>query len=114
MQASIHSAHRARKFRILFSSSAFVFVLALAAPAALAAGDSGGDGGDAQKQEKKPIGGQNGTRTNEPDLTPCEPGQVWDAKQHKCLQRHGGVIPDSELTEYAFALAKANRFQEAI
>ena len=31
-----------------------------------------------------------------------------------CLQRHRGVLPDSELTEYAYALAKADRFQEAI
>jgi len=48
------------------------------------------------------------------DLTTCEPGQVWDRKHHKCLQRHSGVVPDPELTEYAYALAKADRFQEAI
>jgi len=39
---------------------------------------------------------------------------VWDTKQHKCLARHSGVLPDPELTEYAFALAKADRYQEAI
>ena len=39
---------------------------------------------------------------------------VWDTKQHKCLARHSGVLPDPELTEYAFALAKAGRYQEAI
>ena len=48
------------------------------------------------------------------DLTTCVPGEVWDTKKHKCLQRHSGVLPDSELTEYAYALAKADRFQEAI
>jgi tetratricopeptide (TPR) repeat protein len=42
------------------------------------------------------------------------PGQVWDAKKHKCLQRHSGVLPDSELTGYANALLKADRFEEAI
>jgi tetratricopeptide (TPR) repeat protein len=117
MQTSVHADRQlARKFRVLFSSSAFVLVLALAAPAALAAGGGGGGGGggDAQKHQKKPAGAQTGTRTNKPDLTTCDPGQVWDAKQHKCLQRHSGVVPDSDLTEYAFALAKANRFQEAI
>jgi tetratricopeptide (TPR) repeat protein len=87
--------------------------LALAAPPALAAGGGGG-GGDTQTHEKKPAGAQTGTRKNKPDLTTCEPGQVWDAKQHKCLQRHGGVVPDSDLSEYPFALAKADRFQEAI
>jgi tetratricopeptide (TPR) repeat protein len=48
------------------------------------------------------------------DLTTCAPGQVWDRKHHRCLQRRSGILPNSELTEYAYALAKANRFQEAI
>ena len=48
------------------------------------------------------------------DLTTCAPGQVWDRKHRRCLQRRSDVLPDSELTEYAFALAKADRFQEAI
>jgi tetratricopeptide (TPR) repeat protein len=48
------------------------------------------------------------------DLTTCNPGQVWDRTKHMCLQRHGGVLPDSDLTEYAYALAKADRFQEAL
>jgi tetratricopeptide (TPR) repeat protein len=103
-------------FRAFLWSSAFVLSLALAAPAALAAGGGGGGGGgDTQTQEKKPAGAQTGTRKNNPhDVTTCEPGQVWDAKQHKCLQRRSGFLPDSELTEYAYALARADRFQEAI
>jgi tetratricopeptide (TPR) repeat protein len=48
------------------------------------------------------------------DLTTCNPGQVWDRKKHKCLQSHSSVLPDPDLTEYAYALAKADRFQEAI
>jgi len=48
------------------------------------------------------------------DLTVCKPGQVWDAKHHKCLVRRAGVLPDAEMTEYAYALAKADRYQEAI
>jgi Flp pilus assembly protein TadD len=39
---------------------------------------------------------------------------VWDTKHRKCLMRHSGVLPDPDLTEYAYALAKANRYQEAI
>ena len=48
------------------------------------------------------------------DLTTCAPGQVWDKKTHKCLERHSGVLPDPALTEYAYSLAKADRYQEAI
>jgi tetratricopeptide (TPR) repeat protein len=50
----------------------------------------------------------------EPDLTICFPGQVWDMEHQKCLERRSGVLPDSELTEYAFALTSADRYQEAI
>jgi len=39
---------------------------------------------------------------------------VWDTKRRKCLTRHSGVLPDSDLTEYAYALARADRYQEAI
>ncbi len=48
------------------------------------------------------------------DLTTCAPGQVWDRKHHRCLRRSSGILPDPDLTEYAYALAKADRFQEAI
>ena len=92
--------------------------LGLSASAALAAGGGGGGGGgggagggasSGSGVETKPHHGVSQT-----DLTTCDPGQVWDAKKHKCLQRHSGVLPDSDLTEYAFALAKADRCQEAI
>ena len=39
---------------------------------------------------------------------------VWDTKHRKCLMRHSDVLPDPDLTEYAYALAKADRYQEAI
>jgi hypothetical protein len=66
------------------------------------AGGGGGGGGTAQR----PF--------NQMDLTTCSYGQVWSAKKHKCLERHSGILPDPELTEYAFALAKAERYQEAL
>ena len=48
------------------------------------------------------------------DLTTCARGEVWDAKDQKCVTKQSGVLPDRELTEYAYALAKAERYQEAI
>ena len=89
--------------------------LGLAAPAVLAAGGGGGGAGagggasGGSGVQTKPHHGVNQT-----DLTTCDPGQVWDAKKRKCLERHSGVLPDSDLTEYAFALAKADRYREAI
>jgi tetratricopeptide (TPR) repeat protein len=99
----------------------FVLGLGFAAPA-MAAGDdeSGGAGGNAAVgamgggsggagTQKKPKAG-----VTKSDLTTCAPGQVWDKKTHKCLERHSGVLPDPDLTEYAYALAKADRYQEAV
>jgi tetratricopeptide (TPR) repeat protein len=48
------------------------------------------------------------------DLTTCFPGLVWDIRGGQCLQRHSGVLPDPEMTDYAFVLAGAGRYEEAI
>ena len=68
------------------------------------AGAGGGGGGGIWRH----------TDIQQEDLTTCSPGQVWDRKKHKCLQRHSSVLPDPELTEYAYALAKSERYQEAL
>ena len=99
-----------------------VIGLGLASPAAMSAGGGGGGGGGggsgggggAHMQKQKPSGTQTGTRANPLDLTTCEPGQVWDVKHHRCLQRRSDILPDPEMTEYAYALAKADRYQEAL
>ncbi|HEY1453177.1 MAG TPA: hypothetical protein VGF57_06915 [Roseiarcus sp.] len=93
-----------------FFAGILVIGLGFAAPTANAAGgDQSPAAGSGTGVEKKGQGGVNKT-----DLTTCDPGQVWDKKKHKCLERHSGVLPDSDLTEYAYALAKADRYQEAI
>ena len=117
MQASSKSyGGQARGLMAALSCGALLLGLALAAPAALAASDeqqnaapSGGGGGAAANP-----GTSAGKSVNRTDLTTCMPGQVWDPKKHKCLQRHSGVLPDSDLTGYANALLKADRFEEAI
>ena len=48
------------------------------------------------------------------DLTTCDRGKVWDTRNQKCIAKHSGVLPDAALTEYAFALAKGERYQEAL
>ena len=74
----------------------------------------------AARPEREEAGGGGGggiwrhTDIQQEDLTTCAPGQVWDRKKHKCLQRHSSVLPDPELTEYAYALAKSERDQEAL
>src|SRR6202451_119334 len=117
MQASSKSCGgQARGLMAALSCGALLLGVALDAPAALAASDeqqnaapSGGGGGAAANP-----GTSAGKSVNRTDLTTCMPGQVWDPKKHKCLQRHSGVLPDSDLTGYANALLKADRFEEAI
>jgi tetratricopeptide (TPR) repeat protein len=122
MLAFVRSHHKRRRgLEATLFCGILVMGLGLTAPAAMGAGggggggaadESGGTGGAAaggSDAQKKPHRGVDKT-----DLTTCPPGQVWDGKRRKCLERHSGVLPDSDLTEYAFALAKADRFQEAI
>ena len=91
------------------------------ASAAFAAGGGGGGrgGGGSAADASRVMGGDSGAgggdhKMNRSDLTTCAPGMVWDAKHRKCLIRHSGVLPDPDLTEYAYALAKADRYQKAI
>jgi tetratricopeptide (TPR) repeat protein len=46
--------------------------------------------------------------------TTCPPGEVYDARSMKCVKQHAGVLPDGALTDYAYALAKAGRYGEAL
>ena len=95
------------------------------APSAMAAGAScamaagGGGGGCGGGGGGSAGGATNGAapfseRDTQTDLTTCDKGKVWDVRNDKCIAEHGGVPPDTELTEYACALAKAERYQEAL
>jgi len=119
MLADLGSSGSLRRLASVLSSGIFVLGLALSAPALASGGAGVGVGGDEGGGSGAGAGGVGGglaPRAQAPadDLTTCNSGQVWDRKKHKCLRRHSGVLPDSELTEYAYALAKADRFQEAL
>jgi tetratricopeptide (TPR) repeat protein len=73
---------------------------------------AGGLGDDSSKDPNSGSWSDKGKAKT--DLTTCPAGQVWSAKRKKCLKRKAEVLPDGELTEYAYALAKADRFAEAI
>lgn len=91
---------------------AFALTAIFAAPA-LASGGGGGGGGGGSGGSESSSSHQDHSKS-QTDLTTCERGKVWNAKTHKCLPRHSGVLPDSELADYAFALAKAERYEEAL
>jgi len=44
----------------------------------------------------------------------CKVGEVYDAASKRCVKKQSSILPDENLAEYAFALAKAGRYQEAL
>src|SRR3954453_19729668 len=44
----------------------------------------------------------------------CPRGQVWDSRTQRCVQAQSGVLPDKALADNAHALAKAERYDEAL
>src|ERR1700722_7278735 len=110
---------KTRDFVSALCSGLLAASLVLASPA-YAAGAGGGGGGGGEGGGGGGGGGGGALNQTQPraevpsDLTVCKPGQGWDTKRRKCLVRRSDVLPDPEMTEYAYALAKADRYQEAI
>ncbi len=48
------------------------------------------------------------------DSTTCQAGEVYDARQMRCVKQQAGILPDAAFTDYAYALIKAGRFGEAL
>ena len=44
----------------------------------------------------------------------CAKGQVFNAKNNSCVKAERDALPDEEMTQYAYALAKEDRFAEAL
>ena len=82
--------------RIFPNLVAIFWLCATARGPALADGGGGGSGDD-----------RSNTKT-------CGSGEVWDSKSRKCVKAENGVLPDKALAENAFALAKDERYEEAL
>jgi tetratricopeptide (TPR) repeat protein len=52
--------------------------------------------------------------SSNPPMVVCPKGQVWVQRMNRCVRAQSGIVPDVQLTEYAYALAKAKRYGEAI
>lgn len=59
-------------------------------------------------------GGGGGAKQTQQDMTTCPKGQVWDVKTKRCLTMKSDALPDDQMVEYAYALAKAQRYDEAL
>jgi hypothetical protein len=101
-------------FRRATATALFLSAALLGTPSLAAGGGAGGGGGAGSGAADGASGGGAVRQNGGADLTTCDKGQVWDVKNKKCIVKKSGVLPDLDLTEYAFALAKAERFREAL
>jgi tetratricopeptide (TPR) repeat protein len=81
-------------YRPSFLAAALGFCVMSVGPAFA---DGGGGGGGSDKA-----------------VTTCPPGEVYDAKANGCVRQRSEVLPDKALTDYAYALAKEERYAEAL
>ena len=59
-------------------------------------------------------GGGGGGGTNAPDPHKCGSGEYFSDKTGRCEKLRAGALSDKDLAQYAFLLAKAKRYDEAI
>ncbi|MFC2250516.1 tetratricopeptide repeat protein [Labrys portucalensis] len=107
-----------RRLAVTVLSTAFL----LAAGAALAAGGGGGGGGSSGGGGSGGGGGGNGSSggggatQGKPitDMTTCPRGQVWSTRKKACLKLKSEALPDDDMANYAWVLAKADRYDESL
>lgn len=107
-----------RRLAVTVLSTAFL----LTAGAALAAGGGGGGGGSSGGGGSGGGGGGNGSSggggatQGKPitDMTTCPRGQVWSTRKKACLKLKSEALPDDDMANYAWVLAKADRYDESL
>ncbi|CAI8795831.1 exported hypothetical protein [Pseudomonas sp. IT-347P] len=78
--------------RSVMFAAPLLLVAAMSSQLALASGD-----------EKDPV--------QKPE---CPKGQVWDSKTQSCVLQTSSLLPDADRSVYAYRLAKAGRYEEAL
>jgi len=91
-------------------------------PALAVGGDDGGGGGGGNASTGGTGGGDRrggdrdtgNRRTSNPPMVVCPKGQVYVQRTNRCVRARSGILPDPAIAEYAYALAKAERYDEAL
>lgn len=111
-----------RRLAVTVLSAAFM----LTAGAALAAGGGGGGGGSSGGGGSgggaggggggNGSSGGGGVTNGKPitDMTTCPRGQVWSTRKKACLKLKSEALPDDDMANYAWVLAKADRYDESL
>jgi tetratricopeptide (TPR) repeat protein len=97
-------------------AAATAVIPALAPALAAGGGGGGGGGGGSGGSGGGDGGGAAGSGRTKFNALPstCAKGQIFDVKRSKCVKAERDVLPDEYMTEYAYALAKEDRYEEAL
>ncbi|MET0429683.1 MAG: hypothetical protein ABW026_14455 [Microvirga sp.] len=76
-------------------------------------GGSAGGGGPSGDGNGGGNGGESSANAAKGALA-CQRGSIWSQKSRRCVQVRGEILTDEALTDYAYVLAKAERYDEAL
>jgi hypothetical protein len=104
---------------VLSIGTACVLTPAMAAGEGGSSGGGGGNaggGGDGGGGGNANAGRQGGRDSDAGSLNmmTCPRGQIYSQRSRRCVQVRSEVLTDEAVTDYAFALAQAERFDEAL
>lgn len=77
-------------------------------------GSSGGSAGGSSGGSSAGSGERGGGGSSSLNMPTCPRGQIYSQRSRRCVQVRSEVLTDEAVTDYAYALAKAERFDEAL
>lgn len=81
-----------------------IAVFALSAPAFAVGGGGSGSG----------SGSGTGSGGGGASMPTCKKGQIYDKRTKRCVRQSSANVSDEDRTDYAYSLAKAERYEEAL
>jgi|RhiMetStandDraft_4_1073278.scaffolds.fasta_scaffold53125_2 tetratricopeptide (TPR) repeat protein len=109
--------HRSEaRHRLGLLAGAFVLSIGTACllTPAMGAGESGSSGGGGSGGGGNAGGGSDGGGGNANAASTCPRGQIYSQRSRRCVQVRSEVLTDEAVTDYAYTLAQAERFDEAL
>lgn len=94
------------------SSSLFFRVAGLCVGAMLLAAPAMASGGHSDDESEPTAAGKKADAPD--DLTTCAKGQMWNKQEKRCVAMRKGALTDDDTADYAYALAKSGRYDEAL
>lgn len=77
-------------------------------------GGGAGSGGSGAAGGSGSAGGEGGRGSDTTLMMTCPRGQIYSQRSRRCVQVRSEALTDEAVVDYAFALAKAERFDEAL